>query len=73
MLSHDICLKMKNIRYIQRYKTEWLKLITVKSIEYEEIIMAMAMTKIIIATIIMKIIIIIKMIMRIKIGSRIKT
>ena len=43
----------------------------VKSIENEDIIMAMTMTKII-ATTIIKIIIIIMMIMRIKIGNRIK-
>ena len=47
--------------------------IKVKSIENEEIIMAMTMTKIIITTtVIMKIIIIIMMIMRIKIGNHIK-
>ena len=46
-------------------------LIRVKSIENEEIIMAMAMAKIIIPTVIMKIIIIM-MIMRIKIGNRVK-
>ena len=45
-------------------------LIKVKSIENEEIIMAMAMAKIIIRTVIMKIIIM--MIMRIKIGNRVK-
>ena len=45
-------------------------LIKVKSIENEEI-MAMAMAKIIIPTVIMKIIIIM-MIMRIKIGNRVK-
>ena len=45
-------------------------LIKVKSIENEEIIMTM--TKIIIATVIMKVIIIIRMIMRIKIGNRMK-
>ena len=45
-------------------------LIKVKSIENEEIIMAMAMAKII-PTVIMKIIIIM-MIMRIKIGNRVK-
>ena len=45
-------------------------LIKVKSIENEEIIMAM--TKITITTVIMRIIIIIRMILRIKIGSRIK-
>ena len=46
-------------------------IIKVKSIENEDIIMAMIMTKII-ATAIIKIIIIIMMIMRIKIGNRIK-
>ena len=46
-------------------------IIKVKSIENEDIIMAMTMTKII-ATAIIKIIIIIMMIMRIKIGNRIK-
>ena len=45
-------------------------LIKVKNIENEEIIMAM--TKITITTVIMRIIIIIRMILRIKIGSRIK-
>ena len=48
------------------------RIIKVKSIENEEIIMAMTMTKIA-TTVIMKIIIIIMMrIMRIKIGNRIK-
>ena len=46
--------------------------IKVKSIENEEIIMAMTIAKLIITTAIMKIIIIIMMIMRIKIGNRIK-
>ena len=46
------------------------RLIKVKSIEDEEIIMAMA--KIIITTVRMKIIIIIMMIMRIKIGNQMK-
>ena len=41
-------------------------------IENEEMIVAITMTKIIITTAIMKIIIIITMIMRIKIGNRIK-
>ena len=60
------------IQYIQRYN-RMIKtiLIKVKSIENEEIIMAMAMAKIIIPTVIMKIIIIM-MIMRIKIGNRVK-
>ena len=48
------------------------RIIKIKSIENEEIIMAMTMTKIIITTAIMKIIIIIMMIMRIKIGNGIK-
>ena len=47
-------------------------IIKVKSIENEEIIMAKTMIKIIITTVIIKIIIIIMMIMRIKIGNRIK-
>ena len=47
-------------------------MIKVKGIENEEIMMAMTMTKIIITTVIMKIITIIRMIMRIKIGNRIK-
>ena len=46
------------------------RMIKVKSIENEEIIMAITMTKIILATVI--IIIIIIRIMRIKIGNRIK-
>ena len=44
----------------------------IKSIQNEEIIMAMTMTKIIITAVIMKIIIIMMMIKRIKIGNRIK-
>ena len=47
-------------------------MVKVKSIENEEIIMAMTITKIIIATVIMKIIIIMMIIMRIKIGNRVK-
>ena len=46
--------------------------IKVKSIENEEIIIAMAMAKIIITTVIMKIIIIIMKTMRIKIGNCLK-
>ena len=46
------------------------RIIKVESIGNEEIIMTMAMTKIIIRTVIMKIIIIIMMVMRIKIGNR---
>ena len=69
MFTHVICLKFKNIQYIQRYnrmvKTTKRK---IKSIENEEIIMAMAVTK----TIITKIIITIMMKMRIKISNRIK-
>ena len=48
------------------------KLIKVKSIENNEIIMAMTMAKTIIPTVIMKIIIIIMMIMRTKIDNQIK-
>ena len=48
------------------------RLIKVKSIENEEIIMAMAMINIILTTVIMTIIIIIMMIMRFKIGNQIK-
>ena len=44
----------------------------IKSIQNEEIIMAMTMTKIITTAVIMKIIIIMMMIKRIKIGNRIK-
>ena len=66
---HNLFKIYKNIRYIQRQnrmvKTRKIK---VKSIENEEIIMAMTMTK----TIITKIIITIMMRMRIKIGNRIK-
>ena len=49
------------------------KIIKVKSIENEEIIIAMTMIKITIITEIMKIIKLIMMIMRIKVSSRIKT
>ena len=48
------------------------RLIKVKSIENEEIKMAMAMINIILTTVIMTIIIIIMMIMRFKIGNQIK-
>ena len=48
------------------------RLIKVKSIENEKIIMAITMTKIIITAVIMKIIIIIMMLMKIKIGNQIK-
>ena len=48
------------------------RLVKVKSIKNEEIIMAMTMKKIIITTVIMKIIIIIMMMIRIKIGNQIK-
>ena len=72
MFNQVIRLRSKNIRYIQRQnrmiKTRKIK---VKSIENEEIIMAMTIAKLIITTAIMKIIIIM-MIMRIKIGNRIK-
>ena len=68
MFGHVICLNFKNIRYGQRQngmvKTRKIK---AKSIENEEIIMAMTMTK----TIITKIIVTI-MRMRINIGNRIK-
>ena len=49
-----------------------ITIIKVKSIENEEIIMAITMAKITITTVMMKIIIIIMMIMRIKLGNRIK-
>ena len=69
MFGHVICLKFKNIRYIQRQnrmvKTRKTK---VKSIENEEIVITMTMKK----TLITKIIITIIMRMRIKIGNRIK-
>ena len=48
------------------------RLIKVKNIENNEIIMAMTIAKIIITTVIIKIIIIIMMIMRTKIDSQIK-
>ena len=48
------------------------RIIKVKSIENEEIIMVITMIKIIIIALIMKIIIIILLIMRIKFGNRIK-
>ena len=60
MFGHIICLKFKNIRYVQRQNR------MVKSIENEEIIITMTKTirtKIIITTI---------MTMRIKIGNRMK-
>ena len=69
MFGHAICLKFKDIRYIQRWnrmiKTKKIK---AKRIENDEIIMAMTITK----TIITKVIIITKMRMRIRIGNRIK-
>ena len=69
MFGHIICLEFKFIQYIQRsnrmVKTRKIK---VKSIENEEIIMTMIMTK----TIITQIIITIMMRVRIKIGNRIK-
>ena len=49
------------------------RLIKVKSIENEEIIITITLAKIILTTVIMKIIIMIMMTMRIKIRSRIKT
>ena len=49
------------------------RLIKVKSIGNEEIVMAMTMTKIIMTTVIMEIIMIIMMITRIKISNKIKT
>ena len=48
------------------------RLIKVKSIGNEEIVMAMTMTKIIMTIVIMKIIMIIMMITRIKISNKIK-
>ena len=48
------------------------RLIKVKSIGNEEIVMAMTMTKIIMTTVIMEIIMIIMMITRIKISNKIK-
>ena len=60
MIGHIICFKFKNIRYVQRQNR------MVKSIENEEIIIAM--TK----TIVTKIIITTIMTMRIKIGNRMK-
>ena len=60
MFGHIICLKFKNIRYVQRQNR------MVKNIENGEIIIAM--TK----TIITKIIITTIMTMRIKIGNRMK-
>ena len=60
MFGHVIHLKFKNIPYIQRWKRIIkTRIIKLKSIENEEIIMAMAMTKIIITPALMKIIIII--------------
>ena len=66
MFSHVICLKFKNIQYIQRQNRMITRKIKVKSIENEETIMAVTMTK----TIITKIILIIMMRVRMKIGNR---
>ena len=67
MFGRIICLKFKNIRYVQRQnRMVKTRKINVKSIENEEIIIVMTkaiITKIIITTI---------MTMRIKIGNRIK-
>ena len=65
MFDNVICLKLKNIRHIQMVKTGKTK---IKSIQNEEVIMSMTMTK----TIITKTIIIVMMRMRIKLGNRIK-
>ena len=48
------------------------RIMKIKSIENEEIMMVITMTKMIIKTIIMTITIIIMMVIRIKIGNRIK-
>ena len=50
----------------------FFRLINVKSIESEEMIMTMTMTKTLITTVIMKVVITIIMMMRIKIGKSIK-
>ena len=72
MFGHIICLKFKNIHYIYIYiyiykdlkQNDKTRIIKVKSIENEEIIMATTMAKIII-TVIMKIIIVIIIIINI--------
>ena len=69
MFGHIICLKFKNIRYLQRQnRMVKTRKINVKTIKNEEIIMAITMTK----TIITKIIITIMMRMTIRIGNRVK-
>ena len=69
MFGHIICLKFKNIRYLQRQnRMVKTRKINVKTIKNEEIIMAITMTK----TIITKIIITTMMRMRIKIGNCMK-
>ena len=69
----NICLKYKNLRFIQKYKMIKTRTIKTKSNENEETAMAKRMIKIIIITIIM--ITIIMMVMTIKIdnGDEIKT
>ena len=72
MFGYVICLKLKIFDIYTKVKNRMIKtgLIKVKNIENGETIMII--TKIIITTVIMKIIIIIRTIMRIKIGNRLK-
>ena len=72
MFGYVICLKLKIFDIYTKVKNRMIKtgLIKVKNIENGETIMII--TKIIITTVTMKIIIIIRIIMRIKIGNRLK-
>ena len=72
MFGYVICLKLKIFDIYTKVKNRMIKtgLIKVNNIENGETIMII--TKIIITTVIMKIIIIIRTIMRIKIGNRLK-
>ena len=72
MFGYVICLKLKIFDIYTKVKNRMIKtgLIKVNNIENGETIMII--TKIIVTTVIMKIIIIIRTIMRIKIGNRLK-
>ena len=72
MFGYVICLKLKIFDIYTKVKNRMIKtgLTKVKNIENEETIMIIA--KIITTTVIMKLIIIIRIIMRIKIGNRLK-
>ena len=72
MFGYVICLKLKIFDIYTKVKNRMIKtgLTKVKNIENGETIMIIA--KIITTTVIMKLIIIIRIIMRIKIGNRLK-